>query len=312
MTEWLLDTWRFLPGGAWFVLTFVFVAWCVLGWFLAPWIFKSFEKRSSGYIAWMVETFDRMFLAVSARQCTLMILVSMGVFFFLGFAVLAGLPIGTGYNTFRLAFALFLAVGPFGIPTGYNLPRVVVESMWARRIDRFEIQMLDGLTFMSNGLKSGLSLIQSMDMVKDEMDNPIAEEFALVLSQQRLGVPLEDALLGLEDRIGTEDVQIMVTSINILRQSGGNLTETFDTIAETVRERKKVEGRIKTLTAQGKSQGVIITFMPFVLAGILFVLDPDLIRRLWTTPIGLFMMVMMLTLQIVGAVIIKRVVTIEV
>jgi tight adherence protein B len=203
-------------------------------------------------------------------------------------------------------------VGPFGIPTGYNLPRVVVRTMWARRIDRFEVQMLDGLTFMSNGLKSGLSLIQSMDMVKDEMDNPIAEEFALVLSQQRLGVPLEDALLGLEERIATEDVQIMVTSINILRQSGGNLTETFDTIAETVRERKKVEGRIATLTAQGKSQGVIIIIMPFVLAGVLFMLDPELIRRLWTTPIGLFMMVMMLTLQIVGAVIIKRVVTIEV
>ena len=146
MTEWLLDTWRFLPGGAWFVLTFVFVAWCVLGWFLAPWIFKSFEKRSSGYIAWMVETFDRMFLAVSARQCTLMILVSMGVFFFLGFAVLAGLPIGTGYNTFRLAFALFLAVGPFGIPTGYNLPRVVVEVATPRAQTSSSLTGLAGWT----------------------------------------------------------------------------------------------------------------------------------------------------------------------
>ena len=163
-----------------------------------------------------------------------------------------------------------------------------------------------------NLLKSGLSLIQSMDMVKEEMDDPLSQEFSLVLSEQRLGKPLEEALLGLEKRVGTEDVQIMVTSINILRQSGGNLTETFDTIAHTIRERKKVEGRIKTLTAQGVSQGVIIVCMPFVLAGVLYLMDQDLIRRLWTTPIGLVMLLFMLMLQVIGSVIIKKVVTIRV
>ena len=104
----------------------------------------------------------------------------------------------------------------------------------------------------------------------------------------------------------------MVTSINILRQSGGNLTETFDTIAHTVRERKKVEGRIRSLTAQGGSQGVIIVCMPFVLAGILYMMDPELIRRLWTTWPGLIMILLMLILQTLGGAMIRKIVRIEV
>ena len=151
-----------------------------------------------------------------------------------------------------------------------------------------------------------------MDMVKEELYDPMSQEFALVLSQQRLGVPLEDALLSLEKRIDTEDVQIMVTSINILRQSGGNLTETFDTIAHTIRERKKVQGRIRSMTAQGVSQGFIIVCMPFVLAGVLYMMDPELIRRLWTTWIGLVMILFMLLLQTLGALMIRKIVRIEV
>lgn len=256
--------------------------------------------------------FDRMFMRISARRCMIMIMASMAVSFCLGFVLTMGLPVGNGYNLVRLIIATLFAFGFPKLPTGYNFPRLVINYMWDRRIHNFEIQMMDALTFMSNGLKSGLSLIQSMDMVKDEMDNPIAEEFALVLSQQRLGIPLEEALLGLEERIGTEDVQIMVTSINILRQSGGNLTETFDTIAETVRERKKVEGRIATLTAQGRAQGIIITLMPFVLAGVLYTMDAQLIERLWKTPLGLILLLMMFGLQFVGAWLIKKTIEIEV
>lgn len=312
MISWILEAWTNLPTGAWLIMIFVFASWSFLGWCMSPIIIKIFEGKSAGYIEWMVFMFDRMFMRVSGRRCMIMILASMAFSFCLGFVLTMGLPVGTGYNVVRLIIATMLALGFPKLPTGYNFPRLAINYMWDRRIHNFEIQMMDALTFMSNGLKSGLSLIQSMDMVKDEMDNPIGEEFSLVLSQQRLGIPLEEALLGLEDRIGTEDVQIMVTSINILRQSGGNLTETFDTIAETVRERKKVEGRISTLTAQGRAQGIIITLMPFVLAAVLYTMEPTLIQRLWKTPIGLIMLMMMLGLQFMGAWMIKKTVEIEV
>jgi len=195
---------------------------------------------------------------------------------------------------------------------GYRVPRWIMKWVWNRRVNTFSEQMLDALTFMSNGLKSGLSLVQCMDMVREELPNPVSQEFGLVMSEQRLGVPLEDALINLEDRIGTEDLQIMVTSINILRQSGGNLSETFDTISFTIQERRKVQGRIKTLTAQGISQGVIIVILPFVLGAVLYVMDGELIERLWTTGLGWAMLAVMLFLQILGAFLIKRIVTIEV
>ncbi len=147
---------------------------------------------------------------------------------------------------------------------------------------------------------------------REELPNPISEEFALTLNEQRLGVPLEETLLNLEKRIGTEDVQIVVTSINILRISGGNLSETFDTVAHTIRERKKVQGRIASLTAQGVAQGVIITFMPFVLAFILWMMDPTMISRLWTTWLGWILLFVMMALQLTGGWMIRKIVRIRV
>lgn len=294
------------------VLACVFAAFGFLGWVLAPAIAKRVEDSTAGYVKWMIETLDKMFLTISGRTCLYLIIASTVFWFFFGFLLTSGLPSSDGFLAFRTLLSLILCLGLFRLPTGYRMPRAVVNRMWEKRLDRFGEQLIDALTFMSNGLRSGLSLVQSMDMVKEELDDPISQEFALVLSQQRLGVTLEDALLSLERRIDTEDAQIMVTSINILRQSGGNLTETFDTIANTIRERKKVEGKIKSMTAQGVSQGVIIVMMPIVLAGVLYLMDPELIRRLWTTWIGLVMVLFMLVLQILGALMIRKIVRIEV
>lgn len=288
------------------------LAWLAVGWYVAPRVWKLFDDLTAGYVRWMQSEFDRMFLEVSPVLCMVSIVTSVLVFSAFGFFLTSGLPWGAGYNVIRLVVVGVLAVGPFGLPTGYRLPRAVVEGMWQRRIDLFEDQLLDALAFMSNGLKSGLSLLQSMGMVRDELPNPISEEFALTLSQQRLGMPLDDALINLERRIGTEDVQIIVTSINILRQSGGNLAETFDTVAYTIRERKKVSGKVKSLTAQGVAQGVIIVIMPFVLTFALWVIDPILISRLWTTAIGWGLLFLMLTLQVIGSLLIRKIVKVEV
>lgn len=287
-------------------------AWLIAGWYAAPYLFERFDQATSGYVSWMVEMFDKMFMTVPARWCVAAIIISMGLFTALGLWLTSGLPNGTGYSILRLVICSFLAFGPFKIPLGANLPRFVVNRLWKWRIKKFEDQLLDALSFLSNGLKSGLSVVQAMEMVKDELPNPVSQEFGVVMNEQRLGLPMEDALINLEKRINTEDIQILVTSINILRQSGGNLAETFDTIGYTIRERKKVEGKIKSLTAQGVSQGVIIVCMPFVLAWILYMFDPQLISRLWTTALGWVMLAFMLFLQTCGALMIKKIVTIRV
>jgi len=302
----------------WTVLRLFFLAmgmgaWLLVGFYAAPWFGKRFDDATAGYVRWMISMFDRMFIEVKATWCVAAIVGSVLLFGLAGVLLTSGIPYAPfGYNLIRLVVIGVLVVGPFGMPLGYNLPRFLVNVLWERRIASFEDQLLDALAFMSNGLKSGLSLLQAMDMVREELSNPIAEEFALTLNEQRLGVPFEEALLGLEKRIGTEDIQIIVTSINILRMSGGNLSETFDTVAETIRERKKVAGRIKSLTAQGVAQGVIIVFMPFVLGFILWAMDPLLISRLWTTWLGWVLVFVMLTLQGLGAWMISRIVKIEI
>jgi tight adherence protein B len=289
----------------------------VIGWFgigltLAPWIFEKFHNATAGYVQWMVDMFDAMFVRVEPRWCVLSILASMAIFGGLGWWLTSALPPGMGYLILRLAIVSFLVFAPFGIPIGFRLPRKLVQMLWNWRIERFEDQLLDALAFMSNGLRSGLSLVQTMEMVVEELANPISEEFGLVLSEQRVGVPFEEALLNLERRIGSEDVQILVTSINILRQSGGNLSETFQTISYTIRERKKVKGKIKTMTAQGISQAVIITVMPFALGGILWAFDHELMARMWSTWLGWVLIFVLLFLQTVGALIMRKIVMIRV
>jgi Flp pilus assembly protein TadB len=312
MFDWVPPWWDGLTLGRLAALGVALLAWGAVGWFAAPRLWILLDDITRGYVRWMRAEFDRMFLEVSAGLCVLSIVTSVLAFGALGFFFTSQLPWATGYNLIRALVVGILAVGPFGLPTGYNLPRAVVQWMWQRRIDKFEDQLLDALAFMSNGLKSGLSLLQSMDMVREELPDPISQEFALTLNHQRLGMPLEDALLGLEKRVGTEDVQIIVTSINILRQSGGNLAETFDTVASTIRERKKVSGKVKSLTAQGVAQGVIIVCMPFVLTFALWSIDPVLIERLWTTALGWALLFLMMTLQVIGGTMIRKIVKVEV
>ena len=148
--------------------------------------------------------------------------------------------------SFGLGTVVFLAFLPKlfpGIPLallataiGWKAPKPVVDFLFKRRISLFVLQMVDALALMSNGLKSGLSIVQSLSMVGEQMPNPIKQEFGLVLSENKLGVALEEAFTHLSVRVPSEDVDMFVTSINILKETGGNLAETFDTIVNTIRE----------------------------------------------------------------------------
>ncbi len=304
----------FLPPSILRLLAAVFIAglgfMLVMG--LYDWFARKLRENTTEYVAWMVTMFDRMFLTVTARQCVIMIVSSTILSFLLVFWLTQGLSGATWKFVIRLIICSIASYGPWKLPLGWTLPRKALEYMWMRRVKKFDEQMLDGLTFLANSLKSGLSLIQAIDMIVQELPNPLSQEWALVMSQQKLGVRIDEALMNLEKRIGTEDVQIIITSITILRESGGNLAEVFDTIAYTIRERRKVEGKIDAMTAQGRMQGIIIVAMPFVLMYILYVMEPEMISFMWTTLLGWVMLIMMMTLQFVGAWMIKKIVTIDV
>jgi tight adherence protein B len=217
---------------------------------------------------------------------------------------------------------VFLALAPNWIPAlvlgaifsgiGVLLPRPIVDYLYQRRCQQFVLQMVDALSLMSNGLKSGLSVVQSLGLVSQEMPNPIQQEFNLILSENKVGVSLEDAFLNLSRRVKAEDVEMFVTAVNILKETGGNLAETFDTIVFTIRERIKAENKISALTAQGFYQGVVVALIPIFLGGTLYNSDPELMSPLFTDPRGWGIMAAIALLDIVGFMVILRVVKVDV
>ena len=172
--------------------------------------------------------------------------------------------------------------------------------------------MVDGMTLMANGMKAGLSPQTCMERVRDNLPNPISQEFGQVISQMAFGASMNEALNELGMRIPRPDVQMFVTSVNILNESGGNMAETFQTITYTVRERQKVEKKIEALTAQGITQGVIISMVPFLLLVVFWVVDPNYVKPLFSTALGLVAIFVMLALQVIGGLMIRKIVRINV
>lgn len=290
----------FILGNEWLVMFLVGACVFAFVYTNAELIFKWLRDQSLGNKEYVIKKLDMMFVEVDQKRLTgamLMVSFGMGALVFLLFwpEITIGLPV---------AIVVTYA--------GWQLPRRAVDVLYQRRAGQFVDQMVDGLTLMSNGVRSGLSIPQAMKLVVDNMPNPMAQEFELMLSKNALGVSLEEVMTELGTRIPLPDVQMFVTAINILKDTGGNVAETFDTIAMTVRERIKIEKKIAAITAQGVMQGIIITMVPFAIIGIFFAIDPNYIAPLFTRTLGWVMLIIMLGLQIIGGVMIRKIVKIKV
>jgi tight adherence protein B len=258
------------------------------------------HKRSLGQREEVLKILKLMSVEVDQKQVTLTILL---ISFGLG---------GLFFILFWPNLLMGLFFGTLVTIAGWSIPLLVVRALYERRCTQFVDQMVDGLTIMANGIKSGSNAMQSMSRVVEIMGNPISQEFNQVILQNQVGQSFEEALSDLGERIPRPDVQMFVTAINILKETGGNLAETFETIVTTIRERQKVEKKIQALTAQGLMQGLIVTMIPFILAIVFFIIDPAYIKPMFSTTLGLVLLVAMLGLQIIGGVLIKKLVTIKV
>lgn len=258
------------------------------------------HKRSLGQREEVVKMLRLMGNDVDEKKITVMILL---------------MSFGVGALVFLVFWPNVLIGAFFGASitiAGWQLPLLLVRMVYEKRCTQFVDQMVDGLTIMANGIKAGSNPQESMKRVVEIMGNPISQEFSQVLYQMQVGDSFESALNDLGNRIPRPDVQMFVTSINILKETGGNLAETFQTIVTVIRERQKVEKKIQALTAQGLMQGIIVTMVPFILMAVFFVVDPTFIKPMFTTTLGLVLLFVMLALQIIGGVVIKKVVTIKV
>lgn len=199
-----------------------------------------------------------------------------------------------------------------GLALGYIIPILIVKRKISMRRKKFNSQIADALILIASSLRSGYSFMQAIEMVSREMHPPISEEFYRVLREINLGVTTDEAMNHMAERINSVDLDLVVTAVLIQRQIGGNLTEILDNIANTIRERVKIAGHIRTLTAQGRLSGAIISLLPIVMAFVIYIINPSYIMPLFTQTAGYWMLIMAAVSEIFGIMVIKKIVDIKI
>ncbi len=211
---------------------------------------------------------------------------------------------------------LFLLIG--GV-VGFFIPRVWLARRKAGRLNAFNKRLADTITLIANALRAGSSFLQAIEMVVRETQPPISTEFGRVIREVNLGLAFDDALANMVRRVRSDDLELMATAITIQHQVGGNLAEILDSIAFTIRERVRIEGEIRTLTAQQRMSGYVVGFLPIGLAGLLFIIAPKFMEPMFLNPpsvLGLPLGVVILFIggffMFLGFMAIRRIVDIEV
>ncbi|HEY8393192.1 MAG TPA: type II secretion system F family protein [Thermaerobacter sp.] len=195
---------------------------------------------------------------------------------------------------------------------GLWAPDLYVTWRYHRRLKEFNEQLPDALTLMANSLKAGYSFLQAADVVARELPPPIAEEFAWLVKETRVNIPLEDALANLLDRVPSGDLDLVVTAVLIQKQVGGNLAGVLERTAETIRERVRLQGQIRTLTAQGRLSGWILGVLPVALFLLLMVMSPSYVAPLLQKPLGWMLLGAAAVMQVTGALVIRALIRVEV
>ena len=274
-------------------LAFVSVA--LLTWQLYPVGAKVVGNFHAKRIKRDTTTLDKMFLEVPKKKLVLVYVLS---------PLLTG--IGGLILTQSMAMAAMAAV--FGIV----LPTVIIKIMDKNRSKKFCQQLVDALMVLSSSLKGGLSLIQAIEVLVEEMPAPISQEFALVLRENKIGVAMDESLERLNKRIKSEELNLVITAIDIARETGGNLTEPFQKLMLTMRERDKLIGKVKTLTLQAKLQGIIMSLMPIAFGVVVYYTNPSFFMIMLRSEIGRTLLMAAGALQVVVAFLLWKLSQVEV
>jgi len=191
-------------------------------------------------------------------------------------------------------------------------PKIILRWMQSQRRDKLMQQLPDALMMLAGALRAGSALGNALASMSTEIGPPISQEFALLLREQRLGVTLDDALVNMERRVAAPDFALVLSAIRIAREVGGNLAETLERLAHTLRQKASMEGKIRSLTAQGKLQGIVVGLLPLALAMVLFFMDPTAMSPLVTLPIGWMVCAVIAILEFLGAFTIWKIIMIDV
>jgi tight adherence protein B len=194
---------------------------------------------------------------------------------------------------------------------GYWTPELVILILKRRRRAAFSEQLVDGLVLMANGLRAGFNLQQAVDMLIEEMPAPISQEFELVRREWRIGVDVDQALRNCFNRTKDEDLDLVVTAIQITRQLGGNMAEVFDRIVAMVRERKILHGKAEALTSEGRLQALVVGLLPYGFLFFMIKINPQMMSVMWTTVPGFIALCAVIFLDVIGYLWVRKAASIE-
>jgi tight adherence protein B len=232
---------------------------------------------------------DRMFLDIPYKKLLLM-------------DVLA--PVVCGALGFIFTRSILIAAGCAGV--GLAIPAFVVKELEKGRRRKFSGQLVDALMILSSCLKAGLSLQQSFEVLIEEMPAPMSQEFGLLLRQMKMGVSLEEALASFKKRMRVDELDMIITSMMVSRETGGDLTETFATLAVTIQERNKLIGKVNALCVQGKLQGIIMSIIPVGFAVFVYQTNPHFFDVFFKDDFGRMLMGYAVVSQLLGIVFIRK------
>lgn len=249
--------------------------------------------------------FEDLFLFISPRKIVEISRIAAVAAFLIFFLVLGGFD-----STKNILLGFFFGLA--GAAMALQAPRITLNLMKQRRLNRFNDQLVDALSRMSNSLKAGFSILQAFESIAKENINPIGQEFSVFLHQVRVGVRFEEALASMEKRVGSPDLTLTVRAIEIARLTGGSLTDVLEKISSTIRERMRIEGRIRALTAQGRLQGIVAASMPVLLLFAMAMIDPEMVNKFVSSVAGIIALVIAAILILCGWLVIRKIIKIDV
>ena len=195
---------------------------------------------------------------------------------------------------------------------GFFIPRIYVGMSRGRRLKAFNDQLGDSINLLVNSLRAGYSVMQAMEAIAEEMGPPISVEFGRVVQEVQFGITLEQALGHMLRRITSEDLDMLITAINVQREVGGNLAEVLDAISYTIRERVRIKGEMRSLTAQSRVSGYMVSLVPVVLAGFIYLINEEFMSLLFTHPCGWTMIGVAVLGIVLGFVVINKMMQIDI
>jgi tight adherence protein B len=226
------------------------------------------------------------------------------------FILSIGMAVGVGSMTLIATRSTLVAVVATAI--GAALPSMYVRRKRTKRLNAFEEFLPESIDLVGRALRAGHPLSAGFKMAADDGPEPVSGEFRRIFEEQRFGLPIQDSLLAMADRVNLVDVRILVTAILIQREVGGNLAEILDNLSAVIRARFTIRRQIRVYTAQGRMTGYLLSVLPIFIFTILYMLNPQYMSILFTDPIGKILIVVAITMQLMGFLWIRKIIKIEI